>query len=113
LKGIGSSSLANFQRYEEKINEMADQSEALQESLFAEKQLEREFEQLESSTQVADELESLKTEMETEEQKKKEEMEKKKLEQVKIKLDSQVAQVQPAKRLGTPQREKLKEFFGE
>lgn len=113
LKGIGSSSLANFQRYEEKINEMADQNEALQESLFAEKQLEREFEQLESSTQVADELERLKTEMETEEQKKKDEMEKKRLEQVKIKLDTQAAPAPPVKQLNAPPREKLKEFFGE
>jgi phage shock protein A len=113
LQGIGTSSLANFQRYEEKINEMADQSEALQESLFAQKALEREFEQLESSAQVAEELESLKTEMETEESEKKEQMEKKKLEKLKIKIESQAAPVQPVKVLAAPQPEKLKEFFGE
>lgn len=113
LKGIGSSSLANFQRYEEKINEMADQNEALQESLFAEKQLEREFDQLESNTQVTIELESLKSEMESEEQQKKEAIENKKMEQLKIKLDTQVVPMQPQKQLAGPQHQKLKEFFGE
>lgn len=113
LSGIGTSSLANFQRYEEKINEMADQAEALQESLFAQKSLEREFEQLESDTQVAEELERLKTEMETEESEKKEQMEKKKLEKLKIKIETQAAPVQPVKILTAPKQEKLKEFFGE
>jgi phage shock protein A len=113
LKGIGTSSLANFQRYEEKINEMADQSEALNESLFAEKQLEREFEQLESSVQVSHELESLKDEVEIEELKKKEEMEKKKLEKLNLKLDVKPVPVQPAKAIAAPKDEKLKQFFGE
>jgi phage shock protein A len=114
LQGIGTSALSNFQRYEDKINEMADQSEALQESLFSQKQLEREFEQLESGVQVAHELESLKQEMETEEQKKKEQMEQKKLEQVKIKLDTQSVPpkpVQPAKQIASPKDEKVKRFF--
>lgn len=113
LKGIGSSSLANFQRYEEKINEMADQSEALNESLFAEKQLEREFEQLESSVQVSHELESLKDEVEIEALKQKEEMEKKKLEKLNLKLDVKPVPVEPAKAIGAPKEEKLKQFFGE
>lgn len=113
LKGIGSSSLANFQRYEEKINEMADQSEALNESLFAEKQLEREFEQLESSVQVSHELENLKDEVEIEELKKREEMEKKKLEKLNLKLDVKPVPVQPTKAIAAPKDEKLKQFFGE
>jgi len=113
LKGIGTSSLANFQRYEEKINEMADQSEALNESLFAEKQLEREFEQLESSVQVSHELENLKDEVETEELMKREEMEKKKLEKLNLKLDVKPVSVQPAKAIAAPKEEKLRQFFGE
>ena len=113
LKGIGTSALANFQRYEEKINEMADQSEALNESLFAEKQLEREFEQLESSVQVSHELENLKDEVETEELMKREEMEKKKLEKLNLKLDVKPVSVQPAKAIAAPKEEKLRQFFGE
>lgn len=116
LSGIGTSALSNFQRYEDKINEMADQSEALQESLFAQKQLEREFDLLESTVNVSNELETLKLEMQTEEQRKKDEMEQKKLEQVKIKLDSQsipVKPVQQTKQIAPPKDEKLKQFFGE
>lgn len=113
LNGIGTSALANFQRYEEKINEMADQSEALQESFFAQKQLEREFDQLESSVSVTNELEVLKTEMQQEEQKKKDETEQKKLETLKIKLDTQVIPVKATKQLGSLKDEKLKDFFGE
>ncbi len=116
LQGIGSSALSNFQRYEDKINEMADQSEALQESLFAHKQLEREFEQLESSVSVTNELEILKDEMQSEEQKKKEAMENKKLEQMKIKLDTQASPAKPiqvAKQISAPREEKLKQFFGD
>lgn len=112
LQGIGTSSLANFQRYEEKINEMADQNEALQESMFAQKQLEREFEQLESTVQVSNELENLKTEVEDEQMKQKEQMEKKKLQRLNIKLDSQTTP--PASTaLPAPQAAKLKQFFGE
>jgi phage shock protein A len=116
LSGIGTSALSNFQRYEEKINEMADQSEALQESLFSQKQLEREFDQLESSVSVSTELESLKEEMMTEEQKKKEQIEQKKIEQLKIKLDTQampLKPVEPQKKITGPQDEKLKHFFGD
>jgi len=113
LSGIGTSALSNFQRYEDKINEMADQTEALQESLFAQKQLEREFDQLESSVSVSNELESLKAEMQTEEQKKKEETEQKKLEKLKIKLDTQAIPVKATKQLSSPKDEKLKQFFGE
>lgn len=112
LQGIGTSSLANFQRYEEKINEMADQNEALQESMFAQKQLEREFEQLESTVQVSNELENLKTEVEDEQMKHKEQMEKKKLEKLNIKLDSQT-NPPAAAALPAPQDAKLKQFFGE
>ncbi len=110
LSGIGTSALSNFQRYEEKINEMADQSEALQESLFSQKQLEREFDQLEVNVSVSNELESLKNEMLTEEQEKKEKLEKKKLEQLKIKMESQTA---PVKKIAAPKEEKIKNFFGE
>lgn len=113
LSGIGTSALSNFQRYEEKINEMADQNEALQESLFSQKQLEREFEQLESSVGVNQELESLKEEMKTEEQEKKEQMENKKIEKMKIKIDSQTVQVKPLKQMATPKETKLKQFFDE
>lgn len=116
LQGIGTSALSNFQRYEDKINEMADQSEALQESLFSQKQLEREFEQLESTINVSHELETLKLEMTTEEQKKKEALEERKLQQVKIKLDTQATPVKPAqeqKQIAPPKDEKLKHFFGD
>ncbi len=116
LQGIGTSALSNFQRYEDKINEMADQSEALQESLFSQKQLEREFDQLESNVTVASELETLKLEMQNETQLKKEEMEKKKMEKLKIKLETQtppVVIVQPAKQIGTPKDDKIKQFFGD
>ncbi len=117
LQGIGTNALSNFQRYEDKINEMADQSEALQESLFSQKQLEREFDQLESSVNVSSELESLKLEMLTEEQIKKEQMEQKKLDQMKIKMESQSAPVKPepsaAKQITAPRDEKLKHFFGD
>lgn len=116
LQGIGTSALSNFQRYEDKINEMADQSEALQESLFSQKQLEREFEQLESTINVSHELESLKNEMTTEEQKKKEAEEERKLAKVKIKLDSQAVPIKPTqeqKQIAPPKDEKLKHFFGD
>ncbi|GHN02199.1 protein LiaH [Cytophagales bacterium WSM2-2] len=113
LSGIGTSALSNFQRYEEKINEMADQSEALQESLFAQKSLEREFDQLEGNVTVSTELESLKQEMQSEELEKKEQMEQRKLEKLKIKLDTQSAPVQPAKQIGSNKDAKLKHFFGE
>jgi phage shock protein A len=116
LQGIGTSALSNFQRYEEKINEMADQSEALQESLFSQKQLEREFEQLESTVSVSNELESLKQEMMTEEQTKKQQLEQKRLEQLKIKLETQAAPVKPVqqiKQVASPKEDKLKHFFGE
>jgi phage shock protein A len=116
LQGIGTSALSNFQRYEDKINEMADQSEALQESLFSQKQLEREFDQLESTINVSHELEILKTEMTTEEQKKKEALEEKKLQQLKIKLDTQTAPVKPVpeqKQIAPPKDEKIKHFFGD
>lgn len=112
LQGMGTTALSNFQRYEEKINEMADQSEALQESLFSQKQLEREFEQLESNVSVDHELEQLKIEMTDEELKKKQEMEEKKLKQVRIKLESQPSplQAQP-KKISSPKEEKLNQFF--
>lgn len=116
LQGIGTSALSNFQRYEEKINEMADQSEALQESLFSQKQLEREFDQLESSATVTHELETLKLEMTSEEEKKKKELEQKKLEAVKIKIESQTPPVMPAeapKKIAAPKDAKLKQFFGD
>lgn len=113
LTGIGTSALSNFQRYEEKINEMADQNEALQESLLSQKQLEREFDQLESSVTVNTELEELKTEMQTEEQRKKEQEEAKRLEKVKIKIDSQTVQVTPVKQIAPPKDLKLKQFFNE
>jgi phage shock protein A len=113
LTGIGTSALSNFQRYEEKINEMADQNEALQESLLSQKQLEREFDQLENSVNVNTELEELKTEMQTEEQKKKEQEEAKKLEKVKIKIDSQTVQMNPVKQIAPPREAKLKQFFNE
>lgn|GEM_PF-120783 len=113
LSGIGTSALSNFQRYEEKINEMADQSEALTESLFSQKQLEREFDQLEASATVSNELEGLKAEMEAQEQKKKDQMEQKKLEKLKIKIDSQIAPVQPTKAIGSSREANLKHFFGE
>jgi phage shock protein A len=113
LQGIGTSALSNFQRYEEKINEMADQSEALQESLFSQKQLEREFDQLESTVSVSNDLETLKLEMQTEEERKKEEMEKKKLETLKIKMETQLPPAKPIKQLTPPKEEKLKNFFGE
>ena len=125
LSGIGTSALSNFQRYEEKINEMADQSEALQESLFSQKQLEREFDQLESAVVVTNELETLKLEMQTEEERKKaelerkkDEMEKKKIEQVKIKLESTtpvvvVQPVKPVKQIGSQKDEKINQFFNE
>lgn len=116
LQGMGSTALSNFQCYEEKINEMADQSEALQESLFSQKQLEREFEQLESTVNVNHELDTLKQEMKTEEQKRKEELKEKKMEQVKIKLDTQatsVKKVDKVKQIAGPKHEKLKEFFGD
>jgi phage shock protein A len=115
LQGIGTSALSNFARYEEKINEMADQSEALQESLFAHKQLEREFEQLESSVSVTNELETLKNQMLEEELKKKQNAENKKLEHVKIKIDTQSspAKATPVKQILPPKDEKLKQFFGD
>jgi len=113
LQGIGTSALSNFQRYEDKINEMADQSEAIQESLFSQKQLEREFDQLESSVQVTNELEVLKMEMQTDEEKKKEEHENKKMEMLKIKLESQAAPVKQVKQILPPKEEKLKNFFGD
>jgi len=123
LSGIGTSALSNFQRYEDKINEMADQSEALQESLFAQKQLEREFEQLESSASVESELETLKLEVVSEDEKKKQEeqmkkelLEQKRLEQLKIKLDSQAAPIKPVqqpKQITSPKDDKLKQFFGD
>jgi phage shock protein A len=116
LQGIGTSALSNFQRYEEKINEMADQSEALQESFFSQKQLEREFEQLEANVNVSNDLETLKLEMASEEQKKKEMAEQKKLEQVKIKIESQTSPVKPVeqiKQIAPPKDEKIKRFFDE
>lgn len=116
LQGIGTSALSNFQRYEEKINEMADQSEALQESFFSQKQLEREFDQLEANVNVANDLETLKLEMQTEEQKKKEQLEKKKMDQVKIKIDAQsapVIPVQPVKQIGGAKDETINRFFNE
>jgi phage shock protein A len=114
LQGIGTTALSNFQRYEDKINEMADQSEALQESYFSQKQLEREFEQLESTVSVSNDLEVLKLEMASEEQKKKELAEQKKLEQVKIKIETQTAPVKPVeqlKQIAPPKEEKIKKFF--
>lgn len=113
LQGIGTSALSNFQRYEDKINEMADQSEALQESLFSQKQLEREFEQLESTVSVDYELEQLKSEITDEETKRKQAMEEKKLKQLRIKLDSQPAPVQQSqpKKIAGPKEEKLNQFF--
>jgi phage shock protein A len=113
LTGIGTSALSNFQRYEEKINEMADQNEALQESLLSQKQLEREFDQLEANVNVSTELEELKTEMQTEEQQKKEQEEARKLEKLKIKIDSQTVHVQPVKQIAAPKELKLKQFFNE
>lgn len=113
LTGIGTSALSNFQRYEEKINEMADQNEALQESLLSQKQLEREFDQLESNVAVNTELEELKTEMQTEEQQKKEQAEAKKLEKLKIKIDSQTVEVKSVKQITAPKDLKLKQFFNE
>jgi phage shock protein A len=116
LSGIGSSALSNFQRYEDKINEMADQSEALQESLFANKQLEREFNHLESTVAVTHELENLKHEIVSEEQKVKQLAEKKKLEQLRIKIDTQSAPVKPAqavKQIAPPKDDKIKQFFGD
>jgi phage shock protein A len=116
LQGIGTSALSNFQRYEDKINEMADQSEALQESLFSQKQLEREFDQLESNVTVTNELETLKIEMLSEEKNKKEQLEAKKLEQMKIKIDTQSAPakiIQPAKQVAPPKEDKIKRFFNE
>jgi phage shock protein A len=117
LQGIGTSALSNFQRYEDKINEMADQSEALQESLFSARQLEREFDQLESAVVVSSELENLKLEMQTEEEKKKEQMEKKKIEQVRIKLDSTtpvviMQPVTPGKQIGKKD-DRINQFFNE
>ena len=116
LQGIGTSALSNFQRYEDKINEMADQSEALQESYFSQKQLEREFEQLESSVNVSNDLEVLKLEMASEEQHKKELAEQKKLEQVKIKIETQTPSAKPMeqlKQIAPPKEEKIKKFFDE
>jgi phage shock protein A len=112
LQGIGTSALSNFQRYEDKINEMADQSEALQESLFSQKQLEREFDQLESTINVNQDLESLKLEMSSEEQKKKEMEEERKLQQVKIKLETQAPVITPPKQIA-PKDQRLKQFFDE
>jgi phage shock protein A len=123
LSGIGTTALSNFQRYEDKINEISDQSEALQESLFANKQLEREFEQLESNAAVADELQSLKLEVVSEEDRKKLELEQKKmeaeqkrLEKLRIKIDTQsppVTPVQPVKQMAPPAKDdKIKQFFG-
>jgi phage shock protein A len=114
LSGIGTSALSNFQRYEDKINEMADQSEALQESFFSQKQLEREFEQLEASVNVSNDLEVLKLEMASEEQRKKELAEQKKMEQVKIKIESQTSAAKPVeqlKQIAPPKEEKIKRFF--
>ena len=123
LSGIGTSALSNFQRYEDKINEMADQSEALQESLFANKQLEREFEQLESAATVASELETLKLEVVSEEEKQKQEAEKKrieaeqkKIEKMKIKIESQSPPVAtiPVKQIAPAVKDdKIKKFFSE
>ena len=113
LQGIGTSALSNFQRYEDKINEMADQSEAMQESLFSQKQLEREFDQLESNVQVANDLDVLKMEMQNEEQKKKEKLEEKKMETLNIKLASQAVPLKQVKQILAPKEEKLKNFFGE
>jgi phage shock protein A len=106
LQGIGTSALSNFQRYEDKINEMADQSEAMQESLFSQKQLE-------SNVQVANDLDILKMEMQNEEQKKKEKLEEKKMETLNIKLASQTVPLKQVKQILAPKEEKLKNFFGD
>jgi phage shock protein A len=60
LGGLDNDALSNFARYEEKINAMTHEAEAMSELVGMNNELEREFQKLETNTTVSHDLEELK-----------------------------------------------------